>query len=127
MPYGGAKGGRPLVLPHEHGGRAPGFDRGSERRYIVLAQEHRQLSLVRAQPTELAVLEVREFVGLEGTVGILLQNKQVEHPDELALDEVGQGGRDLPVESTAGELDHEPVNRTKLVDTGLISHLALLS
>src|SRR3954470_21878680 len=28
MPYCGAEGGRPLVLPYEHGGRAAGLDRG---------------------------------------------------------------------------------------------------
>src|SRR5829696_184287 len=126
MAYGRGERRGPGVLPYEHRGGAGGLDRGGDGVHVVLAEQHRQLALVRAQPSELALIEVGELERLDRAVGVLLQHEQVEYPDQVALDEVAERRRDLAVEPTPGELDHDPVDRPQLVEVADIVHLDTL-
>src|SRR4249920_1526895 len=124
MANGRAEGRGPLVLPHQDPGGTAGLDRGRDREHVFLAEQHRQLQLVRSQLAELALVEIRDLECLERAVGVLLQHEQIEDADQIALDEIGQSGRYLPVELAAGELDHDPIDRTQFVDLVRFLHVA---
>ncbi len=55
----------------------------------------------------------------DAAVVVLLQDEQVVDPYHSTVDEVAQRRRDLTVELATGELHHDPVHRTQLVETAL--------
>ena len=112
----GGKRHGPGVLPDQHAGCGSGIDRRRNRLDVVLAQQHRELRLEVAQRSGLAWVELRQFDHLERPVVVLVQDHEVEHADDAAVDEIAQGRRDLAVEPRSRKLDHDIVDGPELVD-----------
>ena len=100
---------RPRLLPHDHRGRGVRLDHfgGDDD---VVAQEAAHIAVEVGEPSQPGGGGAVEGVELEqGDVAIpvLGDEHDVEQPDGVGLDQVGEGGSDLTVEAVAGELDDD--------------------
>jgi hypothetical protein len=110
----------PGVLPHQHAGRTARLDGGGERIHILLAEEHRQLRLVRPQVSDLSLIQVGKLKRLNRPVVILLQHQEVKHTDQITLDQIKERGHNLPIHSATR-------NSTTIQSTGPSSSAASTS
>src|SRR4051794_12799931 len=124
---GGAERRGPEVLPDQYGGGAAGLDGLDQVDDVLLAQQHRELTLEGAQLTDVAVLHVRGLEDLEAPVEVPGQEDQVQDPDQLPVDQVLQDRRHLAGHLALREFDDDPVDGAQLIDVDAHPVLLLAS
>src|SRR4051794_26144113 len=106
---------RPTVLIHEHGRDAAGFEDRADLLDVFLGQQHRQIGLQSRQLADVALVDVGQLGGLHRPVRVLAHDHEIEHANELTVDQRSQFGRHLTreVRPIGWELDGQVVDRSK--------------
>src|SRR3954468_10272589 len=105
----------PAVLPHEHGGGRAGLP-GRGSLFDVLVSEEPAGGAVELAPATAAAVDLADVQRRDGAVLALHQERDVEDPDDAAVDEVDDQRHRLTGRLPARPLDHDVVDRAHLFE-----------
>jgi hypothetical protein len=100
------------VLEQQDRGRGVGLELGTEVLDVLVGQQAVGLLDMRMERRAGRVVQLGELDADDVAVRALRDEDQVDHPDHLALHELGERRRDLARELVAGEPDHQDLDRS---------------